>query len=495
MKSVSPWICFALIALSICLAYGPSLHHMPRGDHLMYLAEADSRTSLWDLTIGSIDLNRTRAYGHGDEVLFRPVIYVLLGLEKYFFGYNFASWQLLGIALHIVVTGCLLRLFLTLYAGWASVCAALFFGLLFVNSEMVTWHHINGYMVFAAMVCVALRHCYLLLGNSPQSQGSYKVLWAALCVAAFTYEMGIVIALLIAAALWNKGAGKEGAGLLVIPALYGAASVLNAQTHPALLQGTAWSGADAVRLIKGMIFAPFYWLYVGLCPFKFFWQFAARSGPSITPPQFIDSLFFMNGPALLGVSLAGLYSMAWISTVKNLTRAQVMVCAIAWAALLGFAVIIFAGRGRVDGIWNVVQTNMHYFYMAWLFAAVALFFAVDWKAVSARLKGCVCVLLVCLAVLNGMRVYGVSVGRAVENQAGIALIARLESLVRQHGREPDFSFYVDPHYPGNFLSENIYRRGDPPGRKYTLIEALYPRYHTAHNPKYSFSLNKSSGGP
>ena len=88
------WLAFSIIALAVLIVYFPSLFYPPRADQVIYLSETSNQHHAWDLIVGDYDHNRHRTIAPGDELLFRPLLYGILGTEQVVFGHHFWAWQL-----------------------------------------------------------------------------------------------------------------------------------------------------------------------------------------------------------------------------------------------------------------------------------------------------------------------------------------------------------------------------------------------------------------
>ena len=95
-------------------------------------------------------------------------------------------------------------------------------------------------------------------------------------------------------------------------------------------------------------------------------------------------------------------------------------------------------------------------------------------------------LAIMLMILNGIKLYAFNEQQARQNNDIAVLVRTLEILVKEHGHEPGFSFYVAPQYPGNFVYEILRRKDDPLDKQYSFAQILYPRYFTDQDPRYKF---------
>ena len=81
----------------------------PRSDQIGYLHQVGRFQLLSDILTSAPSFNRTESAG--DFVLYRPLLYIQLGLTYFFFGFDFTKWQLLSLALHACYRSALFLLF------------------------------------------------------------------------------------------------------------------------------------------------------------------------------------------------------------------------------------------------------------------------------------------------------------------------------------------------------------------------------------------------
>jgi len=213
VSKVNPaWGIFIVLALIIG-AYFPSLLHLPRGDQWVYLLDTIKSDGFWNLLKDSYSFNRTMFVAPGDVALFRPVLFFTLALEKSLFG-TFSPWhQLTNVLFHIIIFFLSLKLFRVVHSTFfkshktaipssvinlLAFVAISYFTLSICVVELVVWAHIKGYLVFHALALGAL---ILAIRSSNQHYNSViKGLffaWGLCLLAAFTYELGQILAILI----------------------------------------------------------------------------------------------------------------------------------------------------------------------------------------------------------------------------------------------------------------------------------------------------------
>ncbi len=186
-----------LIIITVNLiVFSPSFHIRAKGDHIAYLIETADIEDLTELINYSYSYCRTRVIYPGDRILFRPLFYVLLSLEKWLWGYNFIYWQITGFFFHIIILSLLLRALNTLQSHNISFLFVLFFSVLYIGHDLVTWHHMHGYLVFIILLLFSFIHFIHYVQNE---QKNHKNLWSmigCLLPAVFINEFGAVAAII-----------------------------------------------------------------------------------------------------------------------------------------------------------------------------------------------------------------------------------------------------------------------------------------------------------
>ncbi len=152
---------FAVAALLSLFVFYPSFYHIPRADQIFYLAETADTHDWYSLAIKNYALNRTRILCPGDESVFRPIFYFILGTEKWMFRYSFIYWQITAFLFHLLVLWWMLKLLLYIRKNIFAPLLAITFSFLTVSMEAVVWQHISSYLVFTACVFAALYHLLL----------------------------------------------------------------------------------------------------------------------------------------------------------------------------------------------------------------------------------------------------------------------------------------------------------------------------------------------
>ena len=366
-----------LVLAVTALAYFPSLFHLPRVDHWAYLEKVFLREDWYSLAVGSFALNRELVNGvpPGDELFFRPVLFFLLGNEQYFFGANFFLWQAFGILLHLLVVGALYRFLWRIRPGAQAAAVAVVFALMLANSEAVIWQHINGYVLFAWLVLLALERLYVF----SVKKGRRDCLWSAAALtmaAAFCFEAGSLYALAMFFYVYGVAVIPKVRRLsflfLAVPFIYVSLSLLNYKfmgCSPAGSEGIAGGAAGFADIVKKFFFV----LKWQVSSFFFVKDDVYIMGRMTTVPQVLtwawpfNALAWERVFALLALVSSGVWLFVCCRLKKPLNRPFLLLLA---SMLIGYAFFLAAGRVAPRGIGRGLVNCLYYLYDFWLLAAV-----------------------------------------------------------------------------------------------------------------------------
>jgi hypothetical protein len=486
---------FILLAVLTTVVYWPSLFHAGRADHIIYLAETAQQTTWWQTTVTTFDLNRTSQYSPGDEKLFRPLFYFIIGNERFFFGYNFFYWQLCALLAHLLVVWQLSRLLTRIYPGFSAWLLAAFFSLMCMNVEMITWHHITGYLVFVSLLLAACDTLFTLLILKKTTPQNLATAWISLCLASFIFELGVLATLLCAIAFRlqpDKNLKKFAAILLIIPAVYALLNGISLLTRKISLDTLVQGSLNATKPLWQILIAPFefiaWWLTSAIFPSAFH----LRIGPRTVIAK-ENSLVFLGNPQDWSIWCALLlFVLILILLFKGLNRAFLKERSFFLFILLGISGG-FACQASVRSIttdtWDALRINLYYIYLFWPFFILAFFSMLDFDKLARYkwlqfMRATILSLLLLLTGHNALQTFYINYLRAHKDAPVIYMIKAIESLIQNKGNEPDFSFFIANDFPGNHVRENIPQRGKTETVTKSAAELLYPQYFTRENPKY-----------
>ncbi len=202
---------FVLVLLGLTWAYEFSFAHTPKRDQINYLLEISRAHGFSELVEKSYSFNRTNTVSAGDTQLFRPGLFLLLAVQSYFFDYHFQYFRWVSLVLHTGVSLLLFRFLrrlvldlgtTELQRSWLAVglplTASLLFAFSITISEVVSWAHIQGYIVFAGMIVLCL-DLFSRLEHSGATgyirQRGVISIWILVLLASFFHESATIFAL------------------------------------------------------------------------------------------------------------------------------------------------------------------------------------------------------------------------------------------------------------------------------------------------------------
>lgn len=490
-KNVFQWLGFAFISFVVLIAYSPSLKHIPRSDQAVYFANVARQNTWFELAIMNYDYSRNRVYGPGDEQLFRPVVFAILGSEKYFFGYHFYAWQITGIFLHLLVVFWFLKICLEFYVGFPAIAMTFLFAMCFANMEMVIWQHLHAYLFASFLILFIIYYAVKLMQGASDVDKRIGWILAASIVSVFIWEFGIIFTLIISLFLWSSRRElKNKAFLLLVPIVfYVVASGYDYLiVHHLSISHQAGVGLFAIPVHMVQVFL--WWLYAGL----FFYLYPLHYG--IRTRYFMQDMFVFKPwdiahPAVFfSVALAILFilfmffcnSSAYWSKQRKIVLLYVFCVA-------AYILTLIVGRGNGEEFINGFHDGLYYPYFFWLFLMLSVFISIDWEKISCHhlfrkyLKVFYVVALV-YGVYSGYALFISNYQRCVSEIPERNLISSVEALIKAKSSEPDFSFYVapSPWWNQGYLAART--KDDPPGKYRSYIELLYLKYFKNDSPKY-----------
>jgi hypothetical protein len=164
------------------------------------------------------------------------------------------------------------------------------------------------------------------------------------------------------------------------------------------------------------------------------------------------------------------------------------------AMMAGYLAAIALGRVNAQGEFGMrVGLYYPYNFLVLVLVAFALVLPRDggvykpWDKLVKILGACIIAVMV---ISYTFMVHRVTAQMARDHRSNRIFLEALDRYVKAHAKEPGFSFYVGPEYPGNYTADWVVRRGDSPGRMYTVAEALYFSQFTRNDPKYVIKFER-----
>jgi hypothetical protein len=504
----------AIVIFTIAVFWHSIRAGAPRADQLSYLHQVSQYSTLAEIIRTAPSWNRTHS-ATGDEVLFRPALYVFLGLEYFLFGYNFALWQLLAITLHILVA---LALFSILRKSrlrdtpWPLLLTCLF-SASFFGSDLVIWNHMTGYVLFCLLVALSLNTLLSFLTTGKQALLLISATCAALAM--FIYELGVVYLVITAVALiWNGRASvanrsnaprewmRIAAGLmLVVALLYAFTVVFNIESQPRLSDISALTALEEVSLgLRNTVVHAVVWAMGLLTPTSF--KVVPRSRAFIAGFSFGTSLKHIanyGALILLALGINGLLlSTPRRHLLKGIARALPVLAFLAF-----YAGIIAFGRSLGKGLDFSLGQSLYYAYIPAFALCIAAALAAGRptiggsntaeketaaRSVSLVLVGLAITVVVCL---NAWSTYQLSRAyRIGYSSMRLQVINEIVEWRERQGRSSGAFFRVDPECVDNldwFLPH--VRKGMNWSGPFLMPDVLFPEHSSVLNKQTSGNVS------
>ena len=476
------WIGLAFIFAITVICYYPSFGHLLRGETYTYLLDTKGVNSAYELVTKYSFYEKVRIYDPGDRWLFKPLLFVIVGIEKSLFGVNAIYWRIASFAMHLFATFALYRLLWRLKPGVLAVSVTLFFSIMYITVNTVLYEQIASYMLFVGLTLTAI---YCLADK--------KRLWLAvtsIAISAFIYEIGIVLAVVFILHIlywrrafssnWRKWAIGFSGILPVYIAIYLAEKLIN----PAPGLFTEYGKLATIQTImvglEAMPIVTWNWLiHIAMPACYLIKPFPGLRGMASQVYDNPTSMIPLNALSLVGAVVVS--GMVWIKAVK--VRYQFVI--LMGLVLLSFVGVISIFRVNTHGI-SYLKENGFNAYMFTAFLAVLFYALVAGKKSTVYERRAIAGFLIVPIFLSGMQVYNLNRDIYLGETVSREYFAYVDKFVNEHKNEPDFTFRSDSPLERQLTFRLFTVRWDPGERvhgNYTITEALYADYWS-DNPKY-----------
>jgi hypothetical protein len=487
-RALVDWRIGAVVLSALAAAvYWPAMNRVFAGDQLWYFAEVGSHDSL-ALGLRHFDYALSRVYWKGDDLLFRPILFIWLAVANRLFGYHHVWWNAANVVIHAGVAVALLRLLLAIRPSPLALPAAALFVVLEPPMELVLWNHLGGYLLACLFLAIGLRLFVRLLGGSATS---YVTFATAFTLACLSYEAMVPIAAAAALILFATHRRRRAAALLAVPVgIYATLYIFHALHAPRLgyvdrADGRApFDLANIGSILDGMRRMVEGWirelamptaLRLWAAPFE---RFAKSFHISWSEPsQIVNAVIVLLGLVVL---------------VRSVSRGRLWQSATV-ALLLVFAIIAYTFIIAFGRSADEVGAITYYSYVFSVLAVPLAYALVDFDRMTRSTRTAAALLLCAFAFVHasGTLTNAREVGRA--NREASLFLTRVARFVDAHRSEPDFSFAIEPHpesvdptigllvgYPGEPGARMLPRR---------VTEILFSPDYTDRNPKYTLSAS------
>ncbi len=452
---------FLPILAATLFIYSPLLSIPFRdSDQVVYFANTGPQHSLID-GLKQYDYSASRLYWKGDDMLFRPLLFVLQAFETYIFSYHYIFWNALNILLHLLVLFVFYNLLLRISPekNFAALFCALF---AFSKAPvgLVANTHLGGYLAGFALYLGTLTFFYSSIKNAGADNSSACLYGILGTFTVFFYELTLPY-LMAASFFWVlKKRGKMSPQTLFWLLLPLISYISLYAFHLMRVQRPFYASSvdtPSILAIQNFISVP-----------ENMWYMTKEFLRDIFPNPRIFKILFAG--TTLGLFYPGLL---WKPSLGLIQKVYPLL-------------ILFFYTGAL-ALLRATFWRDYYPYFFHLFLALAFYSWISFPKLTSGRRKIISIIMLLLITWNAASVW------QYYRQIGEGYFPihhyfnRLNHFVDAHRGEPGFSFQIlktdkelDPPYE---LKEG-YPDGSEEVFTKTASEILYSRYYTTESPKY-----------
>ncbi|MBP0015931.1 MAG: hypothetical protein J7647_00045 [Cyanobacteria bacterium SBLK] len=532
-----------ILILLILTVFWPSFDHFHRHDQWDYLLDTFDKHRFNDIFSSTYSYNRTRLVAPGDIDLYRPVLFLLLGLQKSLFGVeHYAFWQGTSLLLHCL-TACFLFLLLQrllrlcyeldknsvnknhrqktlrLLHFYPFFCS-LFFAISPAIQELVIWTHLGGYILFTTLF-VGFLYClcsvFLIERERYYSLDLY-IAWFLLLVMSFLYELGQIIAAIAGFTIFfflrncerkysYRASFFSAIPFFAIPLIYQISNRIDlilhlGQYNPESREGFLIHATHpntihhTIRWINFTIIQP-------LIPSTLHGLFHGNrleiqeSISNLVPPsnwiEFLCSPIFIVGLGCWIFLTFNALRKVLITTDKPFWKTpSFYIVTIIFLTFSAYSSVILLGRLNARPGPHMLTTNSYYPYFAFLLFIIFSFLLwliayrqntiKETKWIDINLSLVLIFTLLIGSIYNGFSTYNNNLTIQEALKESTTIVKQINSFINKHGSEDDFDLAFDN-----------YRNESPVLESYRvpLTSMLYNQYEDVNDPKYVVVFEKN----
>ena len=458
------YLIFSAIALINLFVYFPSFSHISRSDNEVFLAEVAELNSLPALIQYSYSYTRTRLFAAGDAILFRPLYYVVLSLEKWLFGYHFMGWQITSFLLHLGVVWQLLRILFRISENAFSFLFVLLFSVLTIPEEMVIWSHVASYLLVMILILKSLSHFVDFIESDYKQDGHIYWICFYTALGSFLYETTLVTNLIFMGWVMlvpNKNSAQKmktffSLGIPVI--FYAVVSFMDYQIHRAVVTSAVQTfSAEPLKVV--LLFLKMFILSfnVSFLPLVMKLWLKIDSDQPFADRVAVDPQAHLNILVIFGTIVTIGLIIFWIKKWRALDRKNSLFSILGLAFSLGYLAVIVLGRLNARGE-DYFNSNLYYFYPLALFNTIFLYSLLAQSLQKKSAAAVAVAVLSLLILLNAYQTY--SLNQKIKQQS--------QDIFKLRALSPEL-FYLSQKYLAHGLIE--YKNGQ--------VEAALADYNQA----------------
>jgi len=486
---------------------------------MIFLAETANIDSWVSLVTKFYSYSRVAV---NDGFLFRPLFFVFLVSEQTLFGYtHYFLYQITGVILHLIVVWHLLKLCLQIRPSLIAVLLTLFFSMLCISSEMVSWYHVNAYLVGMLCMIKVLHHSYVF--DQEHYKNFRRLFWmiAYLTIASFISEIFMaasaffvlyyVITLSVEKRRNHNAINPLWCLIFLIPIfLYFGLDYADKLVRLGPGYAKGWNSVVIVlegfqlgNTLKMFLLASGLWIYAGLFPYlqdilpsdRLHWS---------TPASWNDFFqsFHINLLTVAGLLLLVLIGIGLLSVIISRKKTE-RLTKISWAILvlcLAFLVPLMLVVGRLNNMSvEYLKGSTYFTYIFWCLLSIAacafscfIHFSFLPKPFRMVLNGLLIICFLTITTANASRVYVNNALLKKRFEPRIEFTKKIDQFISAHAMEPGFSFQFLSRFRGDkfqpFLKDRFDKRDD---EQLYYSDAIYARYTRQQKPKYLLTQSES----
>lgn len=485
---------FSLVFLAVAWTHLPARNRFFAGDQLFYFTELDGDRSLTK-GLSFWDYNTSRKYWKGDQLLCRPLLFVLLAVENTVFGTYPLGWNIVNVLLHAATACALLQLLWFIQPGFSATVFTLFFTVNHAIIELVLWNHLGGYCLSALFILLAL---YSVLRCADHDDLRGQFVWSAIfavtaSLAAMSYEMGVLMAIvgLVAICAWAPLVhGKRIAlprmvacipicGYMIGYAFHTMNLVHSVTVRPSIPPRPVFSVLiQAMRCV-------FSWLLEVIDPWR-------STFASMSPYEKLESTANRDNSylsictvAFLVVASVVLLKLSGFGIHSYWKRWRLAVCVA--VLLAGYVLLTNGGRDYAERV-------VYYMYFFCLLLVILIYAGLDASRGSLWGRRCGATMLLALTISHAFVSRETSLAIQRQHAPVNEYFDQVQRVIREHSHEKDFTFVADG-VPDSIDPPKLLLRGfpeSPDSQEVRRVSGIvFPEYFSSQ-PKYAFYL--TAGG-
>lgn len=442
------WVSLGTILAVTIVVYYPTLSHLLRGETYCYFLDTEGSETAWDLIKNFWNYESVRQIAPGDRLLFRPLLFTVLGIEKAYFGGYYLYWRIVALCTHLLATMALFRLLWKLKSGIIAGLMTILFSTSFLCLGTILYEQIACYALFTALMLTGLY--YLLEGVEQNSKISMIISVVCMLIACFLHETGILFTMAFIGYVYFKRHSMSlnwkhynlafGGILVLWLSIYIPTKFINPVRFLETEFNTIVSWQAITAGLAGMWALGERWFQQALIPsmsivrpMAYWWSYPVDVARQLV----LNIPFVLNCAAI--VSVIVIYLKTEVPKRLKGIRNSAMILSLSMILLMMLANSIF--RTRSHGSNYLVDHNFNsYIWMALLM--ILLFSFVFMQKLSRKWLIVGCCALVVLIGINAPQTYSINSALSGSQAQTRAYLNTIDSFIDEHENEQDFSFCV-----------------------------------------------------